>query len=149
MKPFCKDSIFLCYYLCWEKSFFILLSILSVLLFNKGGRRLMHAEKHLKMIIKPGEGKREGERKDLQWLHVCPATVFCFDLFFSMSDDEGPHLNILTDVPSHRQSDRSGKWSCFSEHVPHEQTAMAESGGRCCTSMWSPSDTPWTILLHW
>lgn len=38
--------------------------------------------------------------------------------FFAMSNGKGPHLNILTDVPSHRQYDRSSKWTCFSEHVP-------------------------------
>lgn len=54
-----------------------LLSILSVLLFNKD--RFMHAEKHLKIIIKPvkGEVKKPGRTFSLC---MCPAVLF-FVLF--------------------------------------------------------------------
>lgn len=37
----------------------------------------------------------------------CVQKLFsAFFFFFSMSDGEGPHLIILTEVPSHKQSDR-------------------------------------------
>ena len=110
----------------------------------------MYAEKNLKVIIKPGEGGMKEMIGMTFSFCMCVQQLFsALGFFFNMSDGEGLHLNILTNVPSHRQSDRSGKWSCFSEHVPREQTATAESGGRRCTPMWSPSDAPCTILLHW
>jgi len=57
-------TTFSCIITSMGEEFLILLSILLVILFNK--YIFMHADKHLKMIIKPGRGRHEEDRRTIQ-----------------------------------------------------------------------------------